>query len=72
MGNFDSLLRPENFQRMIEGAYSTKREAERITDPAVLAANKRATASLYDRMGRTVEAEELRKQADELEHRQAA
>lgn len=70
-GNFDSLMRPDNFQRMIEGAYAGKRTVARIADNGTVAANKRATADLYDRMGRADEAEALRREADELE-RQAA
>jgi hypothetical protein len=70
-GNFDSLMRPDNFQRMVEGVYADKQAVARIVDNDTVAANKRATADLYDRMGRTQEAEALRREAAELE-RQAA
>lgn len=71
LGNFDSLMRPDNFQRMIEGAYAAKGSVSKITDARVIAENKRANAELYERMGRTDEAEALRREADALE-RQAA
>jgi hypothetical protein len=72
MGNFDSMLRPANFVRLIEGTYSGKQEVQRVTDPQVLASNKRATAALYDRMGRSEEAADLRREAEQLEQRAAA
>lgn len=71
LGNFDSLLRPDNFQRMREGTYCAKVEAPKITDPAQIAANKRGVAEIYDKMGRTTEADELRREAASLEQRAA-
>jgi hypothetical protein len=66
-GNFDSLMRPDNFQRMIEGSYTGKKVVAKITDARVVAENKRATAELYDKMGRDAEAAELRREAEQLE-----
>lgn len=44
---------------------------KKITDPAKIAESKRGIAEIYERMGRTSEADELRKEAANLE-RQAA
>jgi hypothetical protein len=44
----------------------------KITDPVKLAENKRGVAAIYERMGRTTEADELRREAESLEQRAAA
>jgi hypothetical protein len=49
----------------LEGYYGGE-QATRVTDPAVIAANKRATAELYDKMGRGDEAATLRREAAAL------
>lgn len=72
LGNFDSLMRPDNFQRMLEGAYGSKTSHARITDPTVIAANKRRTAELYTQMGRDQEADELLREAVKIEQGIAA
>lgn len=63
LGNFDSLMRPENFQRMAEGTYASKSAERRETDPEVLRQNRLNLAGLYDRMGKHDEADDLRRQA---------
>ena len=70
LGNFDSLMRPDNFQRMIEGAYSKKPSA-----PAKLeltAQQLRERAEWFIRHGQPENADECRKKAIALEQRQAA
>jgi hypothetical protein len=64
LGNLDSLLRPDNFQRMIEGAYAGKaNKPTAIADPDQVRRNRLALAELYEKQGRESEAEELRRQA---------
>jgi hypothetical protein len=64
LGNLDSLLRPDNFQRMLENTYAGKAaNANRSVDPEQVRKNKLALAEIYDRQGRSDEAERLRKEA---------
>lgn len=65
------ILQPQTLARAIEGYYGTS-GAPKITDPTIIAANKRSTADLYDKMGRGQEAAQLRREADELERQLAA
>lgn len=61
------ILQPKTLPRVLEGFYGSHvATAQRITDPEVLAINKRATADLYDKMGRSDEAAQLRREADAL------
>jgi hypothetical protein len=72
-GDITIILQPKTLARVLDGFYGDgPKSAERITDPAVIALNKRATADLYDKMGRTSEADELRREAAQLEQARAA
>lgn len=67
------ILQPKTLARVLDGFYGDgPKEVQRITDPVVLATNKRATAALYDKMGRRDEADVLRREAAQLEQRTAA
>lgn len=69
------ILQPKTLPRVLESFYNQdddRGEPARITDPRIIALNKRATADIYDKMGRTDEAAELRREATQLEARAAA
>lgn len=69
LGNFDSLLRPDNFQRMLEGAYAGK-----VAKPAPVqrtAEQWEEQAGFYDRIGMNDNAEECRRKAAALKERAA-
>jgi hypothetical protein len=52
LGNFDSLLRPDNFQRMLEGAYLAKQD-DRPPSHAEQLANLERMIPIYEEAGRT-------------------
>lgn len=59
LGNFDSLMRPDNFQRMIEGAYATKAAAPAAKPPTSAELEERAR--FYDKIGKPDDAAECRR-----------
>jgi hypothetical protein len=69
LGNFDSLMRPENFQRMLEGTYATKGSKPQVV---LTAADYRDRAEWYDRHQMRDSAAECRRLAAQLEQGIAA
>lgn len=59
--NFDFILQPKSLRSLLEGTYGEEEEAKRVSPDDIRAAQLR-TADLYDRMGRTDEAAEIRRQ----------
>lgn len=64
LGNLDSLLRPDNFQRMLEGAYAGKAAAPKA-EP-LTAEQWEERAAFYDRIEMKDNAEECRRKAAKL------
>lgn len=64
LGNFDSLLRPENFQRMLEGAYAGK--AAKPAPVERTAEQWEEMAEGYERIDMNDNAEDCRRRAADL------
>jgi hypothetical protein len=66
LGNFDSMLRPDNFVRLTEGAYGPKGEPSTKLTPEETRRNLEKMIPLYERMGKQDEAEECRRRVASL------
>lgn len=66
LGNFDSLMRPDNFQRMIEGAYCSKIDPGPMSDDDQIALLRRMLL-IYERDGRPDLVEQCNNRIAELE-----
>jgi hypothetical protein len=68
LGNFDSLLRPDNFQRMLEGTYCAKGSGRgQAVSREQQIENLTGLISLYSRQGKHDEVREARRKLAELE-----
>jgi len=59
--DLDFILQPKTLRRLLEGAYGQDEEVRRRVSPDEQRESDLRTAALYDRMGRTDEARELRR-----------